>query len=121
MENKWISVSERLPEEGKYILVLVGKSDPQVACMRKGISKAEREQMIRGEIPDPCEIGWDLGCSKIRYTPRSRIWKAYDEEGNNLVPYGWCANGGPMQWFGQDVTHWMPIPEISKLEVDSGK
>lgn len=29
--------------------------------------------------------------------------------GNNHKPYAW--EDGPMKWFGQDVTHWMPVPE----------
>ena len=118
-KTEWISVAERLPEEGKYVLVLVGKSDPQVACLRKGISKAEREQMRRGEIPDPVEYGWNYR-DGVTFTKRSRIFKDCDEDGNNLVPYRWFANGGPMAWFGQDVTYWMPIPEIPKLEVNRG-
>lgn len=29
--------------------------------------------------------------------------------GNNQKPYAW--EEGPMKHFGQNVTHWMPIPE----------
>lgn len=37
----------------------------------------------------------------------------YEDWGNNKVPYCWRAeNGG--NWFGQDVSHWMPIPPLSK-------
>lgn len=114
-KNSWISVTERLPEEGVYVLVLVGQSDPQVACMRKGISKAEREQMIRGEIPDPVEWGWNYR-DGVTFTKRSSVIKNFDEDGNNRVPYKWFANGGPMEWWGQSVTHWMLIPELPKLE-----
>lgn len=110
-KNNWIPVTERLPEEGEYVFVLVGGGSPQVARLSKGISMAEREQMIRGEIPDPVEYGWNYR-DGVTFTKRSRVIKSCDEDGNNLVPYRWFANGGLMQWFGQDVTHWMPIPEL---------
>lgn len=30
--------------------------------------------------------------------------------GNNLAPYEW-KEFGPGTYFGQDVSHWMPLPE----------
>ena len=45
---------------------------------------------------------------------RSDSIKAADQEGNNLVPYIWRARSGPMEWFGQYVTHWMSLPEPPK-------
>lgn len=30
--------------------------------------------------------------------------------GNNKTPYSWVAPQGPMSWFGQYVSHWMPLP-----------
>jgi hypothetical protein len=32
-------------------------------------------------------------------------------EGNNLVPYEW-DQFGPDRFFGQEITHWMRIPEV---------
>lgn len=31
--------------------------------------------------------------------------------GNNLVPYKW-KEFGPDSFFGQDISHWCPIPEL---------
>lgn len=42
---------------------------------------------------------------------RSSLYYGADEHGNNRKPYCWIANGGPMTWFGQEVSHWMPLPE----------
>lgn len=35
----------------------------------------------------------------------------YLKIGNNKTTYVWDAPCGPMSWFGQDVTHWMPLPD----------
>ena len=34
--------------------------------------------------------------------------------GNNETKYSWVAPQGPMSWFGQEVSHWMPLPEPPK-------
>ena len=108
---RWISTEEALPNEGEYVLIWVG--NVQVAKIRKGISKRERAFMKRGLIPDRIVEGWSLSDGFQQYK-RSESYREYDEDGNNLVPYHWYANGGPMSWFGQDVTHWMPLPEPPK-------
>lgn len=108
-KDAWISVKSRLPEEDEYVLIWVD-GDCQVARIEKGISIADREKMKNGELPDPCETVWNRsdGYHEVR---RSKLYCGADEHGNNLVPYRWKANGGPMEWFGQEVTHWMPLPE----------
>jgi hypothetical protein len=40
-----------------------------------------------------------------------------DVHGNNLVPYCWYSNYGPGKWFGQEVSHWMELPEPPKEDV----
>lgn len=103
---KWIPVDERLPEEGEFVLIYVGEI--QVARLEKGISIADRNRMKEGVIADPI-VGysdWDK-----RPVKRSDVFKRCDEQGNNKVSYIWIANGGPMQWFGQYATHWMPLPQ----------
>jgi hypothetical protein len=104
-------VDERLPEEGKYVIVWVGSV--QVARIEKGITEEERQKMKNGEVEDRIEYGWSqsTGCIPLK---RSNLYKACDVHGNNRVPYCWKANGGPMEWFGQKVTHWMPLPEPPK-------
>ena len=106
------SVSERLPDEGKYVLIWCGKW--QVARIEKGISEEERASMKRGEIPDPEEYRWSGNTGLIK-CKRSDLYKECDVFGNNLVPYHWYANGGPMNWFGQDVSHWGYLPEDTSI------
>lgn len=103
---EWISTIDKLPEEGEYVLVYAGGF--QIARIKKGISMEQRKLMERGEIEDPLEGGWSPSTGYIQ-SRRSELYRACDEQGNNRVPYCWYANGGPMQWFGQDVTHWMPL------------
>lgn len=108
---EWISVEDRLPEEGKYVIVWVGSA--QVARIEKGITEEERQKMKNGEIEDRIEYGWSQSTGFMPLK-RSDLYKSCDVFGNNLVPYCWKANGGPMEWFGQNVTHWMPLPEPPK-------
>ena len=112
-KQEWISVDDRLPEEGKYVIVWVGSV--QVARIEKGITEEERQKMKNGEIDDRIEYGWiqSTVCIPLK---RSDLYKACDVHGNNRVPYRWKANGGPMEWFGQNVTHWMPLPETPKMK-----
>lgn len=111
---KWIPVTVRLPEENQYVLIWC-RGECQVARIEKGISEEERTAMRRGELPDPGVMGWTLS-DGWKSSPRSGCYLPGDVHGNNKVPYSWKANGGPMEWFGQDVTHWMPLPEPPKGE-----
>ena len=43
-----------------------------------------------------------------------------DEYGNNKKPYNWHCPHSHMVWFGQYVTHWMPLPEPPKEVEDDG-
>ena len=108
-KQEWISVDERLPDEGEYVLIFADSI--QVARIEKGISKEQREKMKNGELPDPEEpcFAGNIGFRMLR---RSILYRSADEFGNNLVPYCWKAHGGPMEWFGQRVSHWMPLPEL---------
>jgi hypothetical protein len=110
--NTWIKCSDRLPEEGRYVLVHVCKdnwidsNDPEgpyykVASLKKGISLEQRDKMKRGELPDPVEFG----------RKRSSIHSGGDEGMNNQVPYEWSVFG-PGNLFGQDVDYWMEIERI---------
>ena len=98
---EWISVKEFLPKHGDRVLIWNGGVD--VATFKKGISSEEREKMKAGELEDYEEEGWcgTLGYFKIK---RSEAIKAYDEWGNNAVPYGWDVGGTVL--FGQNISHW---------------
>ena len=110
--NEWISVSDKLPEEKEYVLIAM-HDVIEVARIEKGISQEERRKMKSGEIPDAEEFGYEPGKPPF-VVKRSASIKAADQEGNNLVPYIWRARPGPMEWFGQYVTHWMSLPESPK-------
>ena len=103
----WISTKDRLPEEGKYVLARHNRGtwhdstdQENVNCvvvkLVRGISKEEREKMRSGE----------------GLIERSRLYRPEDEHGNNLVPYNWIEFG-PDSFFGQTITHWMPIEPLS--------
>ena len=108
-----VSVKDRLPEENEYVMIWCGEF--QIARIEKGITEKERALMKNGEINDPVELGWNMsdGCFSLK---RSDSYKACDEGFNNKVPYCWHVLGGMEKLFGQNVTHWMPLPEPPKGE-----
>jgi len=119
----WISVKDRLPEEGKYVLAKHNRgtwhdSDDQanvncvVVKLIKGLSIEEREKMKKGLIPTIYEEYY-VGGFVIRSTPRWNVYTSDDEHGNNETPYGWHQYG-PDHFFGQSITHWMPIPLLEE-------
>lgn len=106
--GEWNDTKYSLPDEGVRVLIFDG--NVQVAKLVKGISEKEREKMKNGEMPDDfCEL-WSK--NKVISVRRSEIYRKGDEFGNNLVPYQWEACGFPRDWWGQDVTHWMPLPDV---------
>lgn len=102
----WNSVEDCLPQDGETVLVYAGNYNQQnkfhVARFEKGISKYEREEMRKGNMPNPeiDYIGGIRGSAK-----RSQITRSADEYGNNQKPYCWHVS--PLTLFGQYVTHWM--------------
>ena len=117
----WISTKDRLPEDGKYVLARHNRGtwndstdQANVNCvvvkLVRGISIKEREKMKKGELPQTLEKSWCLS-EGWGETERSRVYKAKDEEGNNQVPYNWQMFG-PDSFFGQTITHWMPIEPL---------
>ncbi len=106
----WISIKDtnQLPEEGKYVIAKhsrgtwIDSTDQEnvntvVVKLVKGISIAEREFMKTQEL------------SKEE-SERVLTYRGEDEFGNNRKPYKW-EQFGPDSFFGQDITHWMSIPE----------
>lgn len=116
--DSWISVDNQLPNDGDYVLIYAGNY-PQsqkydIVRFEKGISLEEREKMKNGELPFEMQncVHYDGSWHKPIYT-KSERWKVFtssDEHGNNQKPYSW--SNPPMKYFGQDVTHWMPLPSI---------
>ena len=88
----WISCEEALPKPNQVVIVYAKESqmaDYSICTFLKGISSEERKQMAG--------------------TERALTFKAADEHSNNRKPYCW-KKFGPGTYFGQDVTHWMPLP-----------
>ena len=86
--NGWILCEERLPEDGQEVLIWYedGHSKGrEIATFQRGKTKEELCAM-------------PLLCYSFE-----------DQFGNNLKPYAWFGHG-PMQWFGQDVLAWQPLP-----------
>lgn len=104
---QWIPCEERLPEDGEYVLAWA-KGSVDVVKFEMGISQETREKMKNGEILDPIHTTW---CLSDGYTEskRSDLYDRSDEAWNNKKPYCWVH--GFMEYFGQDVKAWMPLPE----------
>ena len=118
----WISTKDRLPEEGKYVLARHNRGtwhdstdQENVNCvvvkLVKGISLKEREAMKGTNKDVQISPPEDHGFYKISGL-RSDTYMFGDEEGNNTVPYAWNMFG-PDSFFGQTITHWMPIEPLS--------
>jgi hypothetical protein len=95
LSDWWIPVEEQLPKDGEVVIVYFGnqntRSKISIVRFEKGISKQEREDL------------------KESNPERFRTYKSSDEDGNNKRPYIW-KNLGPGSYFGQEATHWMPLP-----------
>jgi hypothetical protein len=91
LSDWWISVEDSLPPSGKKVLIYLKDNNVSMASIRRGISKIERESLKES---DPT---------------RYRTYSFADEHDNNKVPYRWRGEG-PMDYFGQEVLYWMPIP-----------
>jgi len=94
LSDWWISCNEQLPENRQLVIIYAPKaqmSKINICTFEKGISKTEREEL------------------KLSGDERHLRYSGADEDGNNRRPYRWKVQG-PGSYFGQDVTHWMPIP-----------
>ena len=56
--------------------------------------------------------GFDVNNEELRLAGDERgiTFTESDEHANNEKPYNWKVDG-PGSYFGQHVTHWMPIPD----------
>lgn len=99
---KRISVAEKPPRDGQYVLVKVLKDNWgddkdayfRVARFRKGLSLVEREA-----LPETNRKEWE---KKYSY--------GYADEGsNNEKPY--CWDSAPSVYFGQEVEHYWELPK----------
>lgn len=119
----WIEIkSEKdLPQEGKYVIAKHNRgtwqdSDDQenvntvIVKLVLGISEKERQEM-KGTGKDyqdsPAENHGFYKTSGLR----SDTYRQGDEHGNNAVAWEWDSFG-PDSFFGQTITHWMPIEPL---------
>jgi hypothetical protein len=94
LSDWWISCDDQLPEDRQLVTIYSPKSQMSkinICIFKKGISKKEREEL------------------KLAGDERGITYTGSDEHANNRKPYEWDVQG-PGSYFGQDVTHWMPIP-----------
>ena len=87
-----IAVTERLPEDGQRVLIFVPTSPH--GEHRRGWHTAwfQQGKVARGEIGE--------------------VIAPADQWGNNKRPYRWVQH--PAAWFGQQVSHWLPLPPDPK-------
>lgn len=106
VDFNWISVTDRLPPDGRLVLVWCGTY--AIAKFETGITEETRKAMKSGDIDDPIEEVYlpNTGYAKIR---RSSVYRSSDVAFNNLLPYCWWVSGGNALK-GQDVTHWADLP-----------
>lgn len=93
----WIPTTKNLPHEGVRVLGCIKSihaNAPYIDVVRvkMGISKSEREQLEKTG------------------NERARFFTSSDEWGNNKVPYSWKTFGN-IEYFGQEVVAWQPLPE----------
>ncbi len=101
----WIKTTDQLPPEGKYVIAKHNRGtwidlqdhenvNTVIVKLVKGISKEGREALKE-------------------FDPRGYNTHTFaDEGGNNLTPYAF-ETFGPDSFFGQTITHWMEIPELT--------
>jgi len=87
----WIRIEDRLPEPDQLVLVRTNKTN--VRGRSNTLWCYDVVQFVPGHNKEFVE---EIG-----------TWRFGDEGHNNERPYGW--DGGIMTYFGQDVTHWLPI------------
>lgn len=91
---QWILVEERLPENGVRVLIytpntnLYGPANAPVHVFAMRLCKGKTLKEV---------VAQSVICTG-------------DEWGNNRRPYCWLCENGGHAW-GQDVSHWMPLPE----------
>ena len=95
LSDWWIPCVEKLPEKDQQVIIyttIKGKSI-NICTFKRGISAKEREEL------------------KLSGDKRGITFTGADEYSGNRKPYNWDVVYGPGSYFGQDVTHWMPIPD----------
>ena len=94
--NNWISCDNKLPQNNQIVLVKWNN----IHCCREENYSVMRFQ--KGRTTEELK--------------NATYFYGEDEWGNNKKPYNWKDPHGPLSLFGQEVSHWMPIPEFINEE-----
>lgn len=86
----WVDCSVLLPDDKQKVLIFV--CNPNSYDYSNEPDTIFTAHFRKGKLPKNGEI--------IEFA---------DQHGNNHVPYRWDGPG-PIDWFGQDVSHWMTLP-----------
>lgn len=100
-QNGWVSVEDRLPDDGDVVLIKTNKANVLGA----------RNQLMQYHVATFCK---GRNATEVK---RSRVQQYADECGNNRRPYRWSGDG-PCDWFGQEVEYWMPLPAAPTAQKD---
>lgn len=97
MDNKWVEVSERLPENFQRCLIYDVSCHVSFNGRPETITHIYTARFYKGSHkPNGPWTGCDTGF------------------GNNEFSWNW--EEGARQWFSQSVSHWMPLPDSPVIE-----
>lgn len=104
----WISVNNQLPKPEQRVMVCAGHTYNDKVYRSITIGAYEDGNMWREES----DWNWNFDCNDMEYDEEQDDWK---------VPKGWyeyCRyNPDGLNWaIDEEVTHWMPLPELPMEE-----
>lgn len=102
MQNM-ISIEDRVPEDRQVVLIYTNETN--VFGSKGQLMRFHVATFVKGRTAEEVE--------------RDRCSTFGDQQWNNRVPYGWKGDG-PCAWFGQEVTHWMPLPNEQITQTTEG-
>lgn len=109
-----ISVTEKLPENKQYVLAYAFDRPWSDRSAKKYEHLWVVVKFYRGLSIQDRKILLDENERKL-------IFRTEDEHDNNEKPYCWNPFG-PGVFFGQEISHWCELPDISKIEgLDNGE
>lgn len=88
-QSPWISTDDHLPYDGQRVFIKTNETHVHAGGKIVNIRSAN---FYKGKTKEEVEL--------------TKSCCFHDQDGNNLKPYAWQE--GPLTWFGQTVTHWMP-------------
>jgi len=99
-DDEWISVDDRLPKDGEYVLAYYNGGN----WTHNGSSDGQQ---------NICKCVFRKGKTLEENTEKR--WGFEDEGFNNKKPYAWKGEGH-LTLFGQDVSYWKPLGSIPAVK-----